>query len=311
MPRTLRYNNHILIQGQGLDEILEPERGILVVDDFYGDIYGDYIFLGYDVYVTVPNVERGDLVSLVEAAVILDKGPMIVVCGNEPERCLYVIATHAALHGEEPGRALEEAAGELAKLYDRPPRLRKPPMYAVHAAYRLGKLLGIERLSPIIGLGDSYNYGWGSIHYGETNAWLAAMEASDVALLAGALHFLTEGPGEPAHLLRLRLEAVGEKALHELLGGYTQEVVKTLQAFAEGRPEGAAAELLLAETLGPGSGDVDYVERNNRELRVACPTGDQGEPLPSCVERVGKAAKLVEEKRPMGLESVRIVPAER
>jgi hypothetical protein len=306
VPRTLRYENHVLMKGQGLDHVLEQGRAVLILDDFYADIYGDYIFLGYDVYVTVPLAGRGDTLSLLEAAILLDRGPLVVVCGEEPTACLYAVAAHRALHGAEPEEAIAEARKALAGLYGEEPQPSAPAGYSVKAIHRLGRLLGAERISPMLAAGEAYNYGWGRLHYGEALAWLAAVGASDAALLAGALHFLTEGPGEPTHLLRVRLEALGEETLRELLGARTGEVLETLRGFAQGRAEGPAAELLLVETLGPGGGDILYVERRGEELWLHCRRGSEGEPTRGCVERAGRAAELVEKTRPAGLSRVRI-----
>lgn len=307
MPNTLRYNEHILIKGLGLDELLEPGRGVLIVDNFYADYYGDYIFLGYDVYVAVPRIERGDTLGLFNAAALLDRGPMVIVCGDEPEQCLYTIAAHEALHGRDPAEALDEAIERLHGFYGKEPQRSRPAEEALKALHKVGRLLGPDRFAAITGVGDSYNYGWGPLHYGETLAWLAELEASDEALAAASLHFLLEGPGEPQRLLELRLEALTLGALRELLGGLADKALKTLRDYAAGRLEGAAAELALVEKLGPGEGPVLYPERRGDTLLVHCAVDSEGAPAAGCVERVGEAARLLEQVGPIaGVARVRL-----
>jgi len=307
MPETLRYNNHILTKGPGLDELLEPGRNVIIVDDFYADYYGDYIFLGYNIYVAVPITSRADTLGLFEAATLLDRGPAVLVCGDEPTQCLYTIAAYEALHGRSPEEAIREAEEHLAAFYARKPARSRPAEEAVKALHWIGRLLGQDRFAAILGVGDNYNYGWGRLHYGETLAWLAEMGASDDAMAAAAIHFLAEGPGAPDRLLELRLQAIGSEALGELLGNMTTRAVETLRSYARGNHQGPAAELALAETLGPGSSEVHYPERRGDTLLIHCALGEQGEPLEACVERAGRAAKLLEGPGAVaGLRRVRI-----
>lgn len=294
MVDTASYQGHILIKGLGLDDVLEPDRSIVIVDDFYADYYGDYIFLGYNVYAAVPVAGRGDALGLFEAAILLDRGPSVLVCGDEPTQCLYVLASHMALHGREPREALEEAERLVSRLYGRGAPRSPAADYAVKALYRLGRILGPDRFAAAVGAGDAYNYGWGRLHYAETLSWLAAIEASDEALAAASVHYLVEGPGEPGKLLDLRVEALGREALGEILGPLAGAALGALRGYAEGRLEGAAAELALVEALRPGGEGALYLERRGETLLVHCPAGEEGEPSRGCVEAAGAAAGLLE-----------------
>ena len=307
MPATIHYYNHILVIGSGLDEVLEPGQRIVLLDDFYTDIYGDYVFLGYDVVAETINTERADYVGLFTAAVLLDADPSVIVCGTEPDRCLLALAAHRIYHNaEEPARAVEEAATLLKQLYGKKPRPKIQGLAGLAGLYAALKATGdVSRLSSVMALALNYEYGRGRLHYGETVSWLALIGASRTAVLAGLLHFLVEGPGLPHELLERRLDAVGEDNLATLLGESGRKALEILRDYIGHMEREDSRTLALVEALGPGEPYILHVDRQDGELRVYCRAGEHGEPDKDCVAAVEKATKLLPLKT-IGISNMRI-----
>ena len=309
MPRTSRYRDFRVIEGPGLDEILEPGDKIVLLDDYYADLYGDYIFLGYDTYAAPFRVDRADLAGLHNAAELLDSGSGIIVCGKNPSVCLYAVAAREALDGSAPGEALEKAARLLEPIYQRNPlESRTGPGDAA----LLGLTRSIEALGPngvrvALGLAANYEYGLhGSLHYGETVSWAAVLGASPDALAAALLHFLVEGPGEPATILRRRLEAVGEASLEAAIGPRAENALAVLRSYASGRYENGAAVLALVEALEPGRETLRHVARNGAELLAYCPGTSEEGPSRGCVSAVDRARRFFKASQ-LELERARIL----
>jgi len=307
MPRTIHYNDHILIVGPGLDEILEPGRRILLFDEFYADIYGDYVFLGYDVATESIITERADLVGLYTASVLLDSDPSIIVCGKKPSQCLLALASHLVYHSmKKPLEALKEAINVLEQLYYNKLRPSIQGLIGLTGLYvSLQVTGGASKLSPIIALASNYEYGHGRLHYGETVSWLAHLGANKEVVLAALLHFLVEGHGSPRELLERRLSAIGRDNLVTLLGDDGKEAIDILQDYANNMEHEYSRMLALIEILGPGEPYIICVDRRDGELIVYCKEGSHGEPVKDCVLAVGKASKLLP-LREIGLEEIRI-----
>ncbi len=305
----VREGDYVLLRGIGLDDILaelEEVGSILVVDEEYADLYGEYVFLGYDVYVVIPSGRYCDIVSLYQAGLVQEKKPSILVCGEQPLNCKYAIAAHFALKGLEATEASSRAWSIVSRLYPGRTEPRSPLLdAALTAVSRLSRLLGVKGLGAVIGLADNYGYGWGLEHYNDAVAWTSTLGADDDTLLASALHFLTEGPGEPSYLLRERLEAVKPEFLRGLLGKHYDKVLGILESFAEKRLEGNAAILTLVEELEPGSGSVKLVEKRGDAIIVYCRDAGEGVPDRRCVERVGRAAELLK-KAGLSVGDIRI-----
>ncbi|BES81449.1 hypothetical protein [Pyrodictium abyssi] len=307
MPATARYNNHILIVGPGLDEVLEPGQRILLLDEFYADVYGDYVFLGYDVVAETIDTKRADYVGLYTAAVLLDSEPSVIVCGVSPDQCLLALAAHRVYRsGEEPSKAVEEAATLLEQLYGKMPRPRIQGLAGLTGLYAaLRATGGASQLSPIMALALNYEYGRGRLHYGEAVSWLALIGASHTTILAGLLHFLVEGPGSPHELLERRLSTVGEDNLIALLGERGKEALEVLRDYIDRMEHEDSRTLALIEALGPGEPYILHVDRQDGELRVYCRTGEHGEPDKDCVAAIERASKLLPLKR-TGIDNIRI-----
>ena len=279
-------DGHRFIVGPGLDEVLEQGYRLVLLDEFYGDMYGDYVFLGYDVYHESIAAGRGDLVGLYTAGLLLSKGPSVVVCGEDPRGCLAAATAYRLLargggwrgHARDAWRALREIYPGLE------PRLPAPLAAALEALERLLAVYGSGRLGLLMSLGESYGYGWGRLHYGESLAWTLTLGAPREALLAASLHFLAEGPGEPGVLLSRRLEALGGvERLREALGDGAAEAVQLLR---RGSPW-----LELVEALGPGGEAPVYVEGAGGRLLLYC-----GGPVSrQCLEAASRAERLAEE----------------
>ena len=297
MVETARYGEHVLIIGPGLDDVLEPGRRIIILDDFYSDLYGDYVFLGYDTLVELPRVDRADMIGLHNAALLLDGGAAVVVCGKDPGPCLHSIAAHMVYRrGAQPEEAVAEAARILSSLYGREPEATRQGLAALrglHAAR--GAAGGPEPLSIAVSLAANYGYGRGRLHLGEHVSWLAQLGAPREAVLAGLLHFLTESPTgrfDPLDLLETRLDALGEENLAKSIPG-AGEAVRILRDYARGAQGPEARMLRLVEALEPGGEHVLHLERSNGTVVVECSVDEEGVPAKQCLERVQEAAKLL------------------
>lgn len=307
MPATIRYNNHILVLGPGLDEVLEPGQRIILLDEFYADIYGDYVFLGHDVVAETINTKRADYVGLFTAAVLLDADSSVIVCGAKPDQCLLALAAHRIYHNaEEPARAVEEAATLLKRLYGKKPRPKVQGLAGLAGLYAALKAAGgASRLSPVMALALNYEYGRGRLHYGETVSWLALIGASHTTVLAGLLHFLVEGPGSPHELLEKRLDTVGEDNLTTLLGERGREALEVLRDYIDRMERDDSRTLALVEALGPGEHYILHVDRQDGEVIVYCRAGEHEEPDKDCVAAVEKATKLLPLET-IGVSGIRI-----
>ncbi len=307
MPRAVSYDGHVLIIGPGLDEVVEPVERIILFDEEYADIYGDYVFLGYDVVAESISLDRADLVGMHNAAVLLDSGPAIVVCGENPGRCLASIAAHMIYRkGADPGKAVNKASEILGELYGAKPTLGVQALTGLEGLYSALIAASRKGLSGLMSLALSYEYGLGRLHYGESVSWLSALGANHTVLLAGLLHFLVEGPGSPQELFERRLAAISIEGLIELLGDKAEEALSVLRDYIGPRETEEARTLAFVESLNPGSSHVIHFEKKDREARVYCSVGEQGEPVKDCVRAVREASKLLP-LRSVSVESLKII----
>ncbi len=287
-------DGHRVIVGPGIDHVLEGIETVLLLDDYYADIYGDYIFLGYNAYHVSVDPTRADLTNLYTAAQILSEQHAVVVCGDSPERCIYTLAAYLIYSkGVEPREAVERARSILRQIYPGHPLTpkSKAALAALKALYRGVRMLGATRLSILMSLASNYGWGWNDIHYSEHVSWTAALEADDPTLLASMLHFLTEGPGSEEELLKIRLETIGEKELRETLDSVVDEALEILRAYARNESDPRAKLLRLVEMLEPGKGYILLAALEEGRPTIYC-TGREGVPDRECVERVQKVAGL-------------------
>ncbi len=304
-----RIGDITLLRGIGLDDVLDGSPNIVVLDDEYADIYGEYSFLGYEVYAPLFETNRADVTGLFEAAVVLTKRPLVIVCGDRlNERCLYGLAASLVLQGRSADEALREAWGMVSRLY---PGAREPRNAFLEASLytleRLYRLTGKEGIAGLVALGNNYGYGWGLRHYNESLVWAWGLDADDHVMLAVALHFLVEGPGEPLELLMLRRDAIGDNVLDALTGGRWSSVQRVLEEYAKGVERGRGAALRVIEELGPGSGEVLLVWRGDGYGLVKCRVVE-GAPSKQCVERVGRASEVLVRAEGLGARELRIEP---
>ena len=241
------------------------------------------------------------------AAVLLEAEPSVVVCGEDPGRCLASIAAHKVYRdGVDPGRAVDEASRLLEELYGAKPQLSVQALTGLKGLHAALVTAGRSGLSGLMSLALSYEYGLGRLHYGESVSWLSVLGVSHVALLAGLLHFLVEGPGAPQELLERRLAAIGVEGLVELLGSRAEEALSILRDYIGPRETEEARAIALVESLGPGLSHVTHFERMGKEVRVYCSVGGQGEPVKECVKAVREASKLLPLKS-VGVEDLRTI----
>ena len=307
VPKVARYADKEFIVGPGLDELLSPEKSIVLLDEDFGDVYGDYIFLGYDVFSETINVERADIVGIYSSYVLLSKNKVVTVCGKDPRPCTLALAAHIALgRNLEPREALEAAWSILTEIYDRDSiAIPLQAFAALQALTRLVNILGKEVFSTIFSLASNYEYGYGRISYGETITWANNLGASDNALIAAALSFLALSlHGAPHEILRYRLEAVGESSLISLIGPRAEKVIATLRNLATTHPDKDAALLQMVVHLGPGTESTIYVDRDSDKVLVYC---KGKEPSKECVTKIQNADKIRKEALSSMFSSIRLV----
>ncbi|ABU82120.1 hypothetical protein Igni_0940 [Ignicoccus hospitalis KIN4/I] len=267
MPEVAEARGLTFIKGPGLDHVIEEKgiKRIVVLDPYFGDIYGDYLFAGYEVVEEFPKATLPDVVGFHTAAVLLSKKPAVVVCGFDPLRCAVALAAY--LIKEEKvsvEEAVEEAEERLSSLYGAA-RVPRVPKRGLEAYARLASLFG-DYLDAIMALGLNYEFGKGGLHWGEAVTWANSMEYDDPLFLATALHFLAEGHGKRDEVFQRRLEVVRREALEEMLGEEGLEALELVREFAEGK----LRELEFVEALQPGEGYVRDVERRGDEVVVRC-----------------------------------------
>ena len=258
----------IFIQGPGLDHVIDETNvnRLVLLDLYFGEIYGDYIFAGYDVVAENPKAVLADVAGFHAAGVLLSKKPAIVVCGFDPERCLVSLASYLIREeGYDAENALSKAKDVLREIYDKPLALPEPAVLALKAYHRLKTLFG-NYLDSFMALGFNYEYGKDPLHWGEGVSWANALGYDDVNFLAYALHFLAEGHGTREEVFKRRMEAVGEDPLREMLGEEGLEALKVLERFAKGE----AKELEFVEALRPGEGLVRSVAREGNKAVIKC-----------------------------------------
>jgi len=180
------------IIGPGLDEVLGPGDRLVILDEYYADVYGDYVFAGYDVLQTSISTSYSDLVGLHNAAILLKSGS-VVVCGSDPLNCVLAYAARRVLKGEGWSVALRESWRCLSRIYQERSSLAVPRELtdALAALEKLVKIVG-EKVSLLISLAANYEYGRGGRFYGELVTWLSNLNVGSGVLLAGALAFLAE-----------------------------------------------------------------------------------------------------------------------
>lgn len=290
-------DGHRVIIGPGIDHVLEGIDTIILLDDYYADIYGDYLFLGYNVYHVPLDYKRSDFVNLYTVAQLMNEHRAVVVCGEEPARCLYAIAAYLVYARRiNPEEAVARAASIIRQIYRAlEPRARnKAADAALNALYRSTEMLEAYRLSLLMSLASNYGWGWGDVHYSEHVSWTAALGADNATLLASLLHFLVEGPGSEEELLRVRLETLGTDKLRDAIDAEFDKAIDVLWSYARRGTDRRAALLRFIEELEPGKGYILLAMREDDNIVVYC-RGSEGIPDRECVERVQRAAAIARE----------------
>jgi hypothetical protein len=310
VPKVVQYQDKEFIIGPGLDEVLRPDKNLVLLDPDFAEVYGDYIFLGYSVYSEQVYTERADLVGLYASYILISKGKSIVVCGKSPTICTPVLATYILVEKNiEPLRALQEAWKVLKPLYGEDSLKISAQIYsALKALYRIVRIFSKEVFTTLFSLASNYEYGYGRLSYGETISWINNLNGSDNAVGAAALSFLALSlHGAPAEILRYRLEAVGEASLLSLIGPRAEKILAVLRNLALNNLDEDSALLKLVISLGPGTESVNYVTLDNNKLIVYC-TGN--EPTKECMTKVSEANNVLQKGLIQHIESIKVIPGE-
>ncbi len=307
-PEYVLFEGHRIIVGPGIDDVLEGMEDIILLDDYYADIYGDYTFLGYETFHVPIRVEYSDLVNLHNAAYLMSTRKAVIVCGDNPQRCIYALAAYLAYNGVETDEALSRATALLRQLYGEVEPRSPAARAAVNAIYRLVRAIGRPQLDILMSLAANYGWGWGDLHYSCHVSWTSVSSNDDAALLASALHFLTEGPGDEKELLDIRLDTLGRDNLRESIKGPIDEALRILEDYASKRCEDPRASLLwFIEKLDPEKSLALLVEGHGDYLVVYCRASLEDTPAKTCVEKIREA---IDYARKAGFRDVKIRVAE-
>jgi hypothetical protein len=292
VAEAVEYGGLRFIVGPGLDDVLEPGMSVVLLDSYYANIYGDYLFLGYDAYATQINVGYADLTGIATAVIVSSK-PSVVVCGEDPAPCTLLLAAKMMVDSRRsPMDALREAWGRLSRIYpDSCRAIPREPVAALEAFGMLLEMVGWEKLQLLLSLASNYEYGRGARFYGELVTWLYKLGAGREALEAALLSFLAYSRhGPPWEILRYRLEAVGEASLLTAFGGWVEEGLATLRRAAEGRLDGGAGQLAYVLALQPGEEIVHLAAIEEGHSTIYC-SGVES-PSRDCVKAAGEADRV-------------------
>ncbi|AEM39190.1 hypothetical protein Pyrfu_1332 [Pyrolobus fumarii 1A] len=287
-----------MVRGVGIDDILEPGYKIVLADDEYVDIYEEYLFRGFDVMNADVNENKADLVGIYSIASFVGDDPAVIVCGSNSVLCAGIAASILVYKGWSAQEAIEKAEHATASLYG-VGRITRQLRAAIEA---LGGLLKAAKnrdiVSVLLGAGEMYGYGKGRLHYGEFLSWLYIVEQEWTVLLAGALHFLTEGADEPRKLLDMRLQAIGKELAYAIDETQLTEAIDILRDYAMEDVKRREARILrLVESLEPGMPYVSFIDTMSDKLVVVCRCGEYNEPLKECVNAANKASKYLDATR--------------
>ncbi len=265
------FDGLILLDGPGLDNLLEDNEieRLVLIDDYFSEIYGEYIFAGYDTVAYLLNV-LPSIPDMFSVASLMMKKPSIVVCGFEGDRCLLALSSYLIFaKGLDVNDAISEARKVLKNIYEKGLELPNNVINALKAFKRLRDMLGLSNLSILMSLAMNYDFGWGKLHWGEGLTWLNNLNAPDDLFMAYAMHFLAEGHGKREEIFPKRVEAVGKENILKFLGEEIgNRVIDILEAFAFNKENEGAKALGLIEELKPGEGKVKDVWREGKRLIV-------------------------------------------
>ena len=289
MPKFVERGSNTLLVGPGLDHLLEPKKGVILIDDYFSDVYSDLVFQGYNIFVTPVEPSKPDLVGAHLVATILSRGSSILVCGFRPDHCLLAFSAHLILfEGKEVESALKETVELLSKIYE---NVEIP--YQIESALktleRLHKLLGLDQLNALFAVAQNYDFGKDRFRYADRLSWLHELGAKDEDLLAASFYFLVEGHGKPEELFQLRLDALGKENVVNMIG---EEALNTLELIARGdKPK----LFEFVDSLEPGDAGVQYIHKEGNELRVKCLVGS------ACMSAIERAKRLLPLETPQGV----------
>ncbi len=265
MPSYVEHDKHILLLGPGLDDLLDPERRIVLIDDYFSDVYSDYIFMGYDVLVMPVDPTKPDVIGGFQASALLHQRPSILVCGHRPDFCLLVYPSYLVLYKDyKYDEAIRETEALLSKVYNKDVVAPYQIVSAVKTLERIKNIYGFENMSTTFLVASNYDYGKNRFRYADRLSWLVEVEASPKWIGTAMLYFLIEGHGEMKDLYKLRVEALGRENLVKLVG---EEPLEILKEIANGD---TPKELKFIDTLEPGGEGIQYLKREGNVLKAKC-----------------------------------------
>ena len=316
MP-SAQWNDIVFIQGPGIDDYLSGVEKILILDEFYVEMYADYNFLGPQVYNESISVEYPDIVGVLNTLITLEPGETLVVCGDDPRPCITLVAALLMIKGRsDAASAVREAWSILKPAYTSPDYNPKPHYLAYPGTHldmlaafsRLHRLLG-NRLPILASLALNYDYGLGRRAYGELVTWSHAIRGADSLLLAASFSFLALSlHGKPREVLKYRLEALGEDNLRQVFGEAIEACLRVLRNYATDNLEDINSTLFrLLVSLKPGSGALRHVAREDETLTIYCKSAeDSSTPSKECLSIVNDALSALDGRLPSWAAKPRI-----
>ncbi len=274
MPKVSQFYEHKVIEGRGIDHVLDEGWRILLIDNYYSEAYSDYVFLGYDTFIHQIIEGRADLVGIYVVASLLEGGKTIVVCGDKPRSCVYALAAYLILNkGKGVDESLKEAKEAVLKIYEKVD-VEGPELMALRALKRLLDTLGKSYLASLFAVAMNYEFGESPLKYGEAISWLNALGAKDKHILASALRFLVEGRGKPLELFSARVEALGLQNLAELVG---EEALGIVRKYAMGEKDEDVKVYEFVNKMKPGENWIWEIKREDGKAIVKCRKCDLSE----------------------------------
>ncbi len=298
----------LFIQGPGIDEYLERAKRIIILDEFYLDMYSDYVFLGPEVYGETISMEYPDIVGVINTLITLRSGETLIVCGDDPRPCITLLAalllqrTH-----QDPRDAVKKAWSILKTAYSSPDYTVRQELLSyplthldMLKVFRILYNLLSEKLLLLASLALNYDYGLGRRAYSELVTWSLSLDEGNELLFASLFSFLALAPyGKPSEILKYRLSLLPIAELKTVFGDPVEPGIRILEEYAKGKEDAKTVLFKLLVSLKPGSGIVRHVRREEK-LSIYCSREETDATLPSkkCIEIVNKTLSMLGDSLP-------------
>jgi len=299
MPKFVTHENHLLLVGPGLDDVLEPNKNLILIDDYFSDVYSDYIFAGYDTFVSVVEPTKPDVIGAFDTATLISKGSSIIVCGFKPDFCLLTYPAYLTLYkGLDYTQSIKETESLLSELYQKDVKAPYQTVQAIRVLDELRKSLGLQSLSSLFLVAANYDYGKNKFRYADRLVWLNEIGAEREYLYSALLYFLIEGHGSVKDLFKFRLETLGKENLVKIVGEKPLEILNEI--VNDNKPK----ILKFVDSLDPGGVGIQYIKRTDGTLEIQCLV------TPSCLAVTEKAKKLLPLETERGeIREIKVIPS--